>query len=1484
MKRRRGAAAAAAVLKGRKKKGGGKGKKDGKDKQVEVVALDDPLHDFLDAEGDIGRAFGKRVKMLERSIAHHNAQGKVVLEPTEREDVKKQRRIDGMCDLVDKRIDRNSNYTAAFCLIVFFVLTSIVLVQQRDVPQAYLTEGTMLEAMIGDLPVAERGYIKQELTRSDDFYDWFEGQAIDRIFDDPACGNGVCEGPDEYPGFGRFGCIPDCGRYSKTTKITVSLEDFFEYSKSQTGDFHEDFAKASHWDMSQMIDKARDIHPDFRWNIWSDTMGDYIFAETQPATKSGDKVVVDVPDGRNELRFFQYRKVSDEVEVSTIYEQVYMLPSTLPKRTADNDYAYGDKREAIASAAVFMKQMNDYCFGGKFDKTPPKCEEMPKVDTLFKGLGSYGLKGKITKPNPESTEKIPSPITLATAGFCGLLKNGTQGLKNKFNKLAFQAAGVECSNRRFGHDKLVLSQRGRHLLADANYSAALEPHDIAEESHRKLLATKSARYGTCAMHGDCDQTLVDSITQVQGQFCHKLWGCDTCSFCQTDGEDAVNGLCPKAFCPDSGELPGCISALRMMQEDNAWECESTQEFEIWNYHTKGEGPQPVVAPPGQPKVRFVNPYNRLVGPIMITQRRRLQGNCTQVVNEGIKLWAEGGLSDGEGCRQGAGEYTDDFYGLDPAFVPGTDLYDGNLVPEEYYQRSERLNKTVQESSSKGIVVVTSASVPMGFFPYKYDSSNQTFKAPGTYRESEGSAFRIYFDTQISQSQAHNMLSFMKDGGFIDSLTSEIEVQLIAFNAELNRFTFLRFSFDWTIGGSIKWEYWLESIVLDLYDLPSGVAQFTMEIIVVVMLGINILLELIDLSVCFRSNKVLEYVTDPGNLFDWCHFLFFGLSIYTWLDINRLVNAFELRRDAYPVLADPWADARVFTVVPAKEELYLTFRTDILTIATLMRLYNSCAGMTIILFVFRLLKALDFQPIMGIVTRTLVAASFDMIHFVVLYGLISCGFAISGFLIFGHQFYSMRNFDDAFFMLFDIVIAMDTGAFWDQMSHAASYDLFQFYIWGWVILGFFLLINIFMAIIIDSYIAMKEENDSKVGMHEEVMMMLSDYWKGLRLSKKQYMSDSRLYAILLEKKLGLPSTYQLREAVLESLEEDLGIVMDGGIYVNKHSMRRILRGPLEVETDHGKKDGEEEEGALQDSSEDDEDVNWRDLEEECVVEDLMDRYAAGEAGEENQIIDAMRIDGMKRAVALFRHQQWMARKLEYTSEVCERLALRIVPASKQASIAKQALSLRPSQKKEETSSQGLLRVTVIEASGLPRLDLMRSCDPYCLVFLTDEGGEPGEIVYRTEVVHHNSDPVFNEEFLFSLYPRVQTVSVLLYDDDCLDSDDLIGSAQVQLSSLEPWVPSERWCQIRNTAREHQHIGLSKLRLQITLQPANAEMDAGLSSLSGEKSLDNGSVKSLDVLMPPMPPSGKDDTLAQDEIDTILSAEGSSNLPGQPDAQA
>ena len=55
-------------------------------------------------------------------------------------------------------------------------------------------------------------------------------------------------------------------------------------------------------------------------------------------------------------------------------------------------------------------------------------------------------------------------------------------------------------------------------------------------------------------------------------------------------------------------------------------------------------------------------------------------------------------------------------------------------------------------------------------------------------------------------------------------------------------------------------------------------------------------------------------------------------------------------------------------------------------------------------------------------------------------------------------------------------------------------------------------------------------------------------------------------------------------------------------------------PLDAEAiqdEKAKMDEEHDPGHLQDSSDDEEEVDWKDLNEETTVEDLMDRYAAGD---------------------------------------------------------------------------------------------------------------------------------------------------------------------------------------------------------------------------------------------------------------------------------
>ena len=44
----------------------------------------------------------------------------------------------------------------------------------------------------------------------------------------PACGDGSCEPPFEYPGFGRFGCASDCGTFTNVTPVAVAFSTNFD--------------------------------------------------------------------------------------------------------------------------------------------------------------------------------------------------------------------------------------------------------------------------------------------------------------------------------------------------------------------------------------------------------------------------------------------------------------------------------------------------------------------------------------------------------------------------------------------------------------------------------------------------------------------------------------------------------------------------------------------------------------------------------------------------------------------------------------------------------------------------------------------------------------------------------------------------------------------------------------------------------------------------------------------------------------------------------------------------------------------------------------------------------------------------------------------------------------------------------------------------------------------------------------------------------
>ena len=61
---------------------------------------------------------------------------------------------------------------------------------------------------------------------------WLSTDIIGNIFEDPVCGDGVCESSaGEFAAFGTFGCASDCDYFRRTSEHLVEVNGVFESSE-----------------------------------------------------------------------------------------------------------------------------------------------------------------------------------------------------------------------------------------------------------------------------------------------------------------------------------------------------------------------------------------------------------------------------------------------------------------------------------------------------------------------------------------------------------------------------------------------------------------------------------------------------------------------------------------------------------------------------------------------------------------------------------------------------------------------------------------------------------------------------------------------------------------------------------------------------------------------------------------------------------------------------------------------------------------------------------------------------------------------------------------------------------------------------------------------------------------------------------------------------------------------------------------------------
>ena len=300
-------------------------------------------------------------------------------------------------------------------------------------------------------------------------------------------------------------------------------------------------------------------------------------------------------------------------------------------------------------------------------------------------------------------------------------------------------------------------------------------------------------YG-CMTHYECGSGLFCSYFALRtwnnaDVYVGSMAACEDCRTCFDADQYTIDGSCPEDKCgPRVGTYPKCWDAQKLLGDNS---CQSAYELNLSTIPGMDQGAADVsslLAKPPTLRARFLTPFNRLVGAVIIRQKRTQQastissGNVCSLLNDSIARYSStADQSRGLICL---GDLPDNsFFGTDPAFAQYSSLYDGKLNPLDFYNASEFPNSSIPN--------------PFGFFPHRYDLRSGKDKIESLF-SSEADNFLVFLDEHISSSHAQKIITYLNDGNFLDQQTNEITVEMNTLNAASKMYCKFTFTFKWQV--------------------------------------------------------------------------------------------------------------------------------------------------------------------------------------------------------------------------------------------------------------------------------------------------------------------------------------------------------------------------------------------------------------------------------------------------------------------------------------------------------------------------------------------------------------------------------------------------------------------------------------------------------------------------------------------------------------
>lgn len=338
-------------------------------------------------------------------------------------------------------------------------------------------------------------------------------------------------------------------------------------------------------------------------------------------------------------------------------------------------------------------------------------------------------------------------------------------------------------------------------------------------------------------------------------------------------------------------------------------------------------------------------------------------------------------------------------------------------------------------------------------------------------------FRFYIYPSEEVSKTQQRMEYFKSRNWLDEDSQVLQIRLYLMNSELGQPNLeqmtLTFYFD--DGGSVYYSRDFQAIFFKIFPNSLSLIADCLWFLTLCFTGI---LQTIVLWRALRDRRMKKYLKDIRNLLE---LIVIAGGIYFCAQFYMVYLTKEEMTDFVTDLrAKGWNvhDAQQEAV----EELFAKGQSASSEILSLRLL---CANYTLIL-TFRFFANFQAQPQLAIITNTLGSLIVEIVHFMVVFIPAFLVYVFSATLLFGRRIEDVSTFWGSMGYIFRMT---QEGEYDWEAFQMENYWSSAIWVWSFVVFMNMLLINLLIAIILDTYKEVQKAEESG----EAVWNTMAQFW-------------------------------------------------------------------------------------------------------------------------------------------------------------------------------------------------------------------------------------------------------------------------------------------------------------------------------------------------------------------------------------------------------